>query len=127
MGNYRRSLRAIDARPRPGRRAPSNTLRRLKGDSGYPIESMPSLTISRFLAEEHLGARARYTYNGHLRGSTAGWPARAATMRCCGDASPQLPDWRGVTITECRWISLSSAMSKLRTPTSRTLSITTQT
>lgn len=44
------------------------TLRRIQRDSGYPVEAMPTLAISRFLAAEHLGARARYTYSGHLRG-----------------------------------------------------------
>ncbi|MEN4399369.1 tyrosine-type recombinase/integrase [Mycolicibacterium senegalense] len=44
------------------------TLRRLQRDSGYPIESTPTLAVSRFLAAEQLGARARYTYHGHLRG-----------------------------------------------------------
>lgn len=44
------------------------TLRRLQRESGYPIEAMPALAISRFLASDALGARARYTYHGHLRG-----------------------------------------------------------
>jgi len=44
------------------------TLRRLQRDAGYPIDAMPGLAISRFLAAEQLGARARYTYHGHLRG-----------------------------------------------------------
>jgi integrase len=44
------------------------TLRRLQRETGYPIESTPALAISRFLAGEQLGARARYTYHGHLRG-----------------------------------------------------------
>lgn len=44
------------------------TLRRLQRVSGYPIESTPALAISRFLGGEQLGARARYTYFGHLRG-----------------------------------------------------------
>lgn len=44
------------------------TLRRLQRESGYPIESMPALAVSRFLAADQLGARARYTYHGHLRG-----------------------------------------------------------
>lgn len=44
------------------------TLRRLQNVSGYPIESTPALAISRFLGDENLGARARYTYFGHLRG-----------------------------------------------------------
>jgi integrase len=44
------------------------TLRRLQREAGYPIEAMPALAISRFLAAEQLGARARYTYHGHLRG-----------------------------------------------------------
>lgn len=44
------------------------TLRRLQRESGYPVESMPSMAVSRFLGAEALGARARYTYHGHLRG-----------------------------------------------------------
>lgn len=44
------------------------TLRRLQALSGYPVEATPSLAISRFLADDQLGARARYTYYGHLRG-----------------------------------------------------------
>ena len=44
------------------------TLRRVQRESGYPIEATPALALSRFLASEQLGARARYTYHGHLRG-----------------------------------------------------------
>ncbi|WP_267307042.1 tyrosine-type recombinase/integrase [Mycobacterium barrassiae] len=44
------------------------TLRRLQSASGYPIEATPTLAVSRFLGAEQLGARARYTYFGHLRG-----------------------------------------------------------
>lgn len=44
------------------------TLRRLQARSGYPVEGTPALAISRFLAADQLGARARYTYYGHLRG-----------------------------------------------------------
>lgn len=44
------------------------TLRRLQRVSGYPIEAMPALAVSRFLGSEQLGAGARYTYHGHLRG-----------------------------------------------------------
>lgn len=44
------------------------TLRRLQNEAGYPIEAVPALAVSRFLANESLGARSRYTYYGHLRG-----------------------------------------------------------
>ena len=44
------------------------TLRRLQRGSGYPVEATAPLAISRFLGADHLGARARYTYYGHLRG-----------------------------------------------------------
>lgn len=44
------------------------TLHRLQREAGYPIEAMPAIAVSRFLAADQLGARSRYTYHGHLSG-----------------------------------------------------------
>lgn len=63
------------------------TLRRLQRVSGYPIEATPTLAVSRFLGDEQLSARSRYTYFGHLRGFF-GWLARAGLG---ADAMATLP------------------------------------
>ena len=44
------------------------TLRRLERVVGRPADAVPALAISRFLADEQLGARSRYCYHVQLAG-----------------------------------------------------------
>jgi hypothetical protein len=44
------------------------TLRRLQREVGRPVHAVPALAISRFLASEALGPRARYAYHTQLSG-----------------------------------------------------------
>ena len=57
------------------------TLRRLQRDAGYPVDAMPGLAISRFLAADQLGARARYTTTATSADSSAGSPTTTVPMR----------------------------------------------